>query len=225
MAATVTLGHKNIAQTVGYYNARGDWDVEFAEIISEVDEALGSEIIKEFHDGTVPPKLEQFVEPILKSTGQVSQMPGNGEEVTGETSLADARRAIGSSFRIVRRGVLCSARGMELGRCSSRRGIQDYTNCKSDCLWRFETAAVGEDLQQVVETYLELWGGLDKNESILISEALDALLDAFAGRDWLIKEFEGTPHYLKFIDDLTDPRVISISNRAMQFALKVQEGF
>ena len=222
MAATVTLGHKNIAQTVGYYNARGDWDVEFAELISEVDEALGAEIIKEFHDGTAPPKLEEFIEPILTAVDQDSQTPRNGEEVTGETSVANARRAIGSSFRFVRRGVLCSARGMELGRCSNRRGIQDFTNCKSDCLWRFETAAVAEDLRQVVETYLEQWSGVDKNEALLVSEALEALLDAFDGRDWLMQEFRDKPLYLKFIDDLTKPHIASISTRVKQFELKVR---
>ncbi|WP_162617541.1 hypothetical protein [Yoonia maritima] len=222
MAATVTLGHKNIAQTVGYYNARGDWDVEFSELISEVDEALGSEIIKEYQDGIVPPKLEQFIEPILTAADQGSEMPKNGEEDTGETSVADARRAIGSSFRIVRRGVLCSARGMELGRCSNRRGVQDFTNCKSDCLWRFETAAVVEDLRQVIETYLEHWSSIDKNEALLVSEAVEALVDAFEGRDWLIQEFKDEPLYLKFIDALAEPRIASISTRVKKFKLKVQ---
>jgi hypothetical protein len=64
---------------------------------------------------------------------------------------------------------------------------------------------VTEDLRQVVETYLEHWRELDENESLLVSKALEALLDAFEGRDWLMQEFKDNLLYLKFIDDLTAP--------------------
>ena len=62
-----------------------------------------------------------------------------------------------------------------------------------------------EDLRQVVETYLKHWRELDENESLLVSKALEALLDAFEGRDWLMQEFKDNLLYLKFIDDLTAP--------------------
>ncbi|MEH6736998.1 MAG: hypothetical protein V7695_00445 [Sulfitobacter sp.] len=62
-----------------------------------------------------------------------------------------------------------------------------------------------EDLRQVVETYLEHWRELDENESLLVSKALEALLDAVEGRDWLMQEFKDNLLYLKFIDDLTAP--------------------
>lgn len=216
LAASLTLGHRNMSETVGYYNARGDWDQEFSEVVAQVEEALGKSVISEVKSGVAPRKLQDFIRPLLGVVSEVS-MPESGSEITGEEDIRSAQRALGSTFRIVRKGVLCSAQGWSRGKCSERRGVTDFTKCVSGCTWRFETSALMDDLRHVVDYHLKEWAGFLPEEQLMRSHAATAIVESVVGRDVLIKEYRIRDEYRNFVYDLSDENFNGFSEFVINF--------
>lgn len=184
LAVSTVFGHKDLGQTIGYCNAKGDFGQEFSALLEEVHRARGKLLVEEGQTKEAPAKLKSFVTDVLMKISGETGSPNDGYRTLGAEDMEDAYQIVGRSLRVVRRGVLCSAQGMATGPCSRMPGHRDAAACKSYCSWRYELSAALDDREAVAEHHLETLGSLEATEELLRVSALTGLFDA-------LRSFEG----------------------------------
>lgn len=215
-AASTVLGHSSIIETIGYYKARGDFDQEFAETVKEVQAAFGREIVESCKNSLTPRKLQELVSPIFAATAeQEGESVKDGPRELGEENTFDAFLAVGGAFRLVRKGVLCSAINSSLGKCAQARGRIDISKCQTDCSLRYETASFVEDRRDAISWALDNWSSIDRREVVLRKNLIDTLFEAICGYDGYINSSIEDVRIQTVSQDLDESDMAMASSRSI----------
>lgn len=84
--------------------------------------------------------------------------------------LAEVLTLGGTTWNLVRPGVMCTKSMTQYGPCNKNRGHADPASCKTSCDYRLEQAWLRNDVDRCISQALEHWEGETKNGNELVAE-------------------------------------------------------
>lgn len=222
-AVSAVYGHDDIAQTKGYYRARGDFEQEMSRVTRDVRRAVGERLILEAKESTLPPRTASMVERTLDLVRDVAGVPKNGPRSLGTEDMAEAALIIGGDATVVRPGVLCTARGRFQGLCSQTVGQREPANCTLGCRFRFETAAALDDRRRRLAWHLDKIDGLDPSDLMRLAFHETGVIEAISGLEGEVNSYAGDLRLRRLVGNLSPEKIASFSEPARNVIQHLRE--